>query len=91
MITGLRDGAGRGSRTLTSVKTADFESAAYAISPPRQYKIGAGEGNRTLVISLEGWGSTIELHPQKILKYTINVAEWSSGKRIFFDAVDRGR
>ena len=27
-------------------------------------KNGAGEGNRTLVTSLEGWGSTIELHPQ---------------------------
>ena len=25
---------------------------------------GAGEGNRTLVPSLEGWYSTIELHPQ---------------------------
>ncbi len=25
---------------------------------------GAGEGNRTLVISLEGFSSTIELHPQ---------------------------
>lgn len=25
--------------------------------------IGAGEGNRTLVISLEGFSSTIELHP----------------------------
>ena len=25
---------------------------------------GAGEGNRTLVISLEGFCSTIELHPQ---------------------------
>ena len=24
---------------------------------------GAGEGNRTLVSSLEGWCSTIELHP----------------------------
>ena len=24
----------------------------------------AGEGNRTLVFSLEGYGSTIELHPQ---------------------------
>ena len=28
-------------------------------------KIGAGEGNRTLVISLEGCCSTIELHPRK--------------------------
>ena len=26
-------------------------------------KIGAGEGNRTLTTSLEGCGSTIELHP----------------------------
>ena len=26
---------------------------------------GAGEGNRTLVTSLEGWGSTIELHPHR--------------------------
>ena len=29
--------------------------------------IGAGEGNRTLVPSLEGWYSTIELHPQALL------------------------
>jgi hypothetical protein len=29
-------------------------------------KIGAGEGNRTLVISLEGFCSTIELHPQSL-------------------------
>jgi hypothetical protein len=28
-------------------------------------KIGAGEGNRTLVISLEGCCSTIELHPRR--------------------------
>jgi hypothetical protein len=27
-------------------------------------KNGAGEGNRTLVISLEGFCSTIELHPR---------------------------
>ena len=33
-------------------------------------KAGAGEGNRTLVISLEGFSSTIELHPQsKLLNY----------------------
>src|SRR5579863_3974884 len=28
-------------------------------------KVGAGEGNRTLVISLEGFCSTIELHPRR--------------------------
>src|SRR6185312_2144595 len=26
--------------------------------------VGAGDGNRTHVASLEGWSSTIELHPQ---------------------------
>ena len=29
--------------------------------------IGAGDGNRTHATSLEGWGSTIELHPHNIL------------------------
>jgi hypothetical protein len=28
---------------------------------------GAGEGNRTLATSLEGWGSTTELHPHVML------------------------
>ena len=27
-------------------------------------KSGAGDGNRTHIISLEGWSSTTELHPQ---------------------------
>src|SRR5262245_17439188 len=30
--------------------------------------VGAGEGNRTLVISLEGCCSTIELHPRRTAK-----------------------
>ena len=34
-------------------------------NPKGQSGFGAGEGNRTLVISLEGYGSTIELHPHK--------------------------
>ena len=33
---------------------------------PTLNQAGAGGGNRTLVTSLEGWGSTIELHPPKI-------------------------
>jgi hypothetical protein len=32
-------------------------------------KDGAGEGNRTLVASLEGWSSAIELRPQKEVVY----------------------
>ncbi len=36
-----------------------------AVYPKKGTKNGAGEGNRTLATSLEGWGSTIELHPPK--------------------------
>ena len=32
--------------------------------------LGAGDGNRTRVISLEGWGSTIELRPQDMVGTT---------------------
>ena len=35
--------------------------------------IGAGDGNRTHATSLEGWDSTIELHPQMLcLTSTLN-------------------
>ena len=34
----------------------------------------AGEGNRTLTTSLEGWGSTIELHPRRAA--SISVGLW---------------
>ena len=30
----------------------------------RRVKTGAGDRDRTGMASLEGWGSTIELHPQ---------------------------
>jgi hypothetical protein len=33
--------------------------------------IGAGEGNRTLVISLEGCCSTIELHPHWAIPFAL--------------------
>src|SRR5512134_2200412 len=33
-------------------------------APARPGEVGAGEGNRTLVVSLEGFCSTIELHPR---------------------------
>ena len=31
---------------------------------------GAGDGNRTHVTSLEGWGSTMELHPRNTKKWS---------------------
>ena len=57
-------------RTLTR---ADLQSAAIdhsATSPQmsgfKKIKNGAGEGNRTLTASLEGWNSTVELHPRNL-------------------------
>ena len=38
---------------------------------------GAGDGNRTRVSSLEGWCSTIELHPQILFSHRI-LAHYSS-------------
>ena len=37
---------------------------------PLKQTYGAGDGNRTRVISLEGWGSTIELRPQDMVGTT---------------------
>jgi hypothetical protein len=34
------------------------------LPPKGDSNTGAGSGNRTRIISLEGWGSTIELYPQ---------------------------
>ena len=39
-------------------------SCSIQLSYWRISKNGAGDGNRTRVSSLEGWCSTIELHPQ---------------------------
>ena len=48
---------------------------------PRHAGVGAGEGNRTLVVSLEGFCSTIELHPQLLNKAKPRVANrWWRGK-----------
>ena len=39
-------------------------SAAYRPAAARRGRFEAGGGNRTRIISLEGWSSTIELHPR---------------------------
>ena len=44
---------------------------------------GAGEGNRTLATSLEGWGSTIELHPPSKNHYTSYMIRFSRQKYTF--------
>ena len=43
------------------IHTLQDEKSAEKTQVPR-----AGEGNRTLTTSLEGWGSTIELHPPEL-------------------------
>ena len=56
--------------------------------------IGAGDGNRTHVVSLEGWSSTIELHPhirmvtrRRLERLTLWLkvrcsTDWASGSNI---------
>ena len=51
-------------RALT--KMALIPKGIRAVKP----SCGAGDGNRTRVISLEGWGSTIELRPQDMVGTT---------------------
>ena len=64
----LRWGAGRHRfpllRTLTKMALVPKGTRAIHLS------YGAGDGNRTRVISLEGWGSTIELRPQDMVGTT---------------------
>ncbi len=47
----------------------------------RNCQLGAGEGNRTLVLSLEGFCSTIELHPLRPLSAD-NLKPLGGGRRI---------
>jgi hypothetical protein len=50
----------------------------------RHYATGAGDENRTRMTSLEGWGSTIELHPHvhDVLRPEgVRLRSWSRGDR----------
>ena len=47
-------------------------------------RIGAGDGNRTHTTSLEGWDSTIELHPQATV---IIIAEKLAFVNTFFEKI----
>ena len=50
--------------TIHTKKPPLHERCFSVISQIAPRKIGAGDENRTHVASLEGWSSTIELHPQ---------------------------
>ena len=58
---------------LEEIRTPDLCLRRALLYPTElQTHSGAGEGNRTLATSLEGWGSTTELHPHfKMLLYII--------------------
>ena len=50
--------------TPEGTRTPDPLLRRQLLYPPElQARIGAGDGNRTHATSLEGWDSTIELHP----------------------------
>ena len=49
---------------LQSVAREEQPGTEYGEFQALSLESGAGEGNRTLVVSLEGFCSTIELHPQ---------------------------
>src|SRR5580698_4425577 len=54
----------RSFRGSADIGTLSSQSASEGLPTGTQRaQVGAGEGNRTLVISLEGFCSTIELHP----------------------------
>ena len=54
--------------TPEGIRTPGLLLRRQLLYPPElQAHIGAGDGNRTHATSLEGWSSTIELHPQKEL------------------------
>src|SRR6266478_1765817 len=53
--------------------------------PPSDFSSKAGEGNRTLVFSLEGYCSTIELHPQAVTQNA--ECKMQSDKRILHFAL----
>ena len=44
--------------------TSGWRCAVVADTVTCAFRVGAGEGNRTLMTSLEGWGSAIELRPR---------------------------
>ena len=46
-----------------SIQLSDWRMGHYFARSGVKIIYGAGDGNRTHTTSLEGWGSTIELHP----------------------------
>lgn len=59
-----------------------YQGSALPLSHMGGIKTGAGEGNRTLVVSLENFCSTIELHPQAFLSNNVAKSETNIRSRL---------
>ena len=53
-------------RAIDGARTRGLDLGKVARYQLRHYRTRAGDGNRTHVSSLEGWCSTIELHPHVV-------------------------
>ena len=71
-------------RAIDGARTRGLDLGKVARYQLRHYRIRAGDGNRTHVSSLEGWCSTIELHPRiaALCFHRYNDNEYISHKRI---------
>ena len=49
------------------------------------FSLKAGEGNRTLATSLEGWGSTIELHPHASMPQIFDLVSLEYSEALAFE------
>ena len=60
-------------RAIDGARTRGLDLGKVARYQLRHYRIRAGDGNRTHVSSLEGWCSTIELHPHIAVSFVVSV------------------
>ena len=58
-------------KVLKVFLTEESKKSLYRNNNSFNIQLGAGEGNRTLTTSLEGWCSTIELHPHHSKRITL--------------------
>ena len=88
----------QGIGAVDETRTRDLHLGKVALYQLSYYRmcVGAGDGNRTHVASLEGWNSTIELHPHR--RFHIARKHWllysrvlkmSIGKFNFFEPFPR--
>ena len=80
---GARMRARREIGAVDETRTRDLHLGKVALYQLSYYRMvfGAGDGNRTHVASLEGWNSTIELHPQMERKTRFELATPALARR----------